>query len=53
MYLMNCFRFLLVSALLFTGHLPTLSKLVVKSVVALSYFDLKCDNECARQGKRN
>ena len=36
MYLMNCFRFPLVSSLLFTGHLPTLSTLLFR--ISLSFF---------------
>jgi hypothetical protein len=38
MYLMNCFRYLLVSSLLLTGQLPTLSTLVFR--VSLSFFNL-------------
>ena len=38
MYLMNCFRFLLVSSLLLTGHLPTLSTLLFR--ISLSFFSL-------------
>jgi hypothetical protein len=38
MYLMNCFRYLLVSSLLLTGQLPTLSTLVFR--VSLSFFSL-------------
>jgi len=32
MYLMNCFRYVLVSSLLLTGHLPTLSTLFFRAV---------------------
>jgi len=32
MYLMNCFKYLLVSSLLLTGQLPTLSTLVFQSI---------------------
>ena len=38
MYLMNCFRFPLVSSLLLTGHLPTLSTLLFR--ISVSFFSL-------------
>jgi len=38
MYLMNCFKYLLVSPLLLTGQLPTLSTLLFR--VSLSYFSI-------------
>ena len=38
MYLMNCFKYLLVNSLLLTGQLPTLSTLVFR--VCLSFFNL-------------
>ena len=37
-YLMNCFKYLLVSSLLHTGQLPTLSTLVFR--ISLSFFSL-------------
>jgi hypothetical protein len=37
-YLMNCFKYLLVSSLLLTGQLPTLSTLIFR--VSLSFFSL-------------
>ena len=38
MYLMNCFKYLLVSSLLLTGQLPTLSTLFFR--VSLSFFTI-------------
>ena len=38
MYLINCFKYLLVNSVLFTGQLPTLSTLVFR--VSLSFFSL-------------
>ena len=38
MYLMNCFKYLLVSSLLLTGQLPTLSTLFCR--VSLSFFSI-------------
>ena len=38
MYLLNCFKYLLVSSLLLTGQLPTLSTLFF--VVSLSFFSI-------------
>ena len=38
MYLINCFRFLLVSSLFLTGHLPTLSTQFFR--ISLSFFSL-------------
>jgi hypothetical protein len=49
MYLMNCFRYLLVSSLLLTGQLPTLSTLFFNfslSFFSLLHWNVKCSTVC-------